>query len=98
MFGGLFRSIGCKIRPYERNKGQTNEALHTAGAIMGTAFLTGGSKEKALKEIMSVFEQIPVKKETRPKVGIFGDLYVRDNRIMNQNLIQFIIKIVEDER
>jgi predicted nucleotide-binding protein (sugar kinase/HSP70/actin superfamily) len=90
MFGGLFRSIGCKIRPYEINKGQTNEALHTAGAIMGTAFLTGGSKEKALKEIMSVFEQIPVKKETRPKVGIFGDLYVRDNRIMNQNLIQFI--------
>jgi len=90
MFGGLFRSIGCKIRPYEINKGQTNEALHTAGAIMGTAFLTAGSKEKALKEIMSVFEQIPVKKETRPKVGIFGDLYVRDNRIMNQNLIQFI--------
>jgi predicted nucleotide-binding protein (sugar kinase/HSP70/actin superfamily) len=90
MFGGLFRSISCKIRPYEIKKGQTDAALRTAGAIMGTAFLTGGSKEKALKEIMSIFEQIPVKKETRPKVGIFGDLYVRDNRIMNQNLIQFI--------
>ncbi|NDY71649.1 CoA activase [Desulfobacter hydrogenophilus] len=90
MFGGLFRSIGCRIRPYEINKGQTNAALCTAGSIMGTAFLTGGSKEKALKEIMPMFEQIPVKKETRPKVGIFGDLYVRDNRIMNQNLIQFI--------
>ena len=90
MFGGLFRSIGCKIRPYEMNKGQTDAALHTAASIMGTAFLTGGSKEKALKEIMSIFEQIPVKKQTRPKVGIFGDLYVRDNRTMNQNLIQFI--------
>ena len=90
MFGGLFRSIGCKMRPYEINKGQTDTALRTAGSIMGTAFLTGGSKEKALKEIMSIFKQIPVKKETRPKVGIFGDLYVRDNRIMNQNLIQFI--------
>ncbi|MCG8550910.1 MAG: acyl-CoA dehydratase activase-related protein, partial [Desulfobacterales bacterium] len=90
MFGGLFRSIGCKIRPYEINKGQTNAALRTAGSIMGTAFLTGGSKEKALKEIMSIFEQIPVNKKIRPKVGIFGDLYVRDNRIMNQNLIQFI--------
>ncbi|MGD9824783.1 acyl-CoA dehydratase activase, partial [Desulfobacter sp.] len=90
MFGGLFRSIGCRIRPYEINKGQTDTALYTVCSIMGTAFLTGGSKEKALKEIMSIFEQIPVKKETRPKVGIFGDLYVRDNRIMNQNLIQFI--------
>jgi len=90
MFGGLFRSIGCRIRPYEINKGQTDAALRTAAAVMGTAFLTGGSKEKALKEIMSIFERISVKKETRPKVGIFGDLYVRDNRIMNQNLIQFI--------
>lgn len=90
MFGGLFRSIGCRIRPYEINKGQTNAILRTAGSIMGTAFLTGGSKEKALKEIMSMFEQIPVKKEKRPKVGIFGDLYVRDNRIMNQDLIRFI--------
>ena len=90
MFGGLFRSIGCRIRPYEVNKEQTNATLRTAGSIMGTAFLTGGSKEKALKEIMSMFEQIPVKRETRPKVGIFGDLYVRDNRRMNQNLIRFI--------
>jgi len=90
MFGGLFRSIGCRIRPYEVNKGQTNAALRTAGAIMGTAFLTGGSKEKALKEIMPLFEQIPVKRHARPKVGIFGDLYVRDNRIMNQDLIRFI--------
>ncbi len=63
MFGGLFRSIGCKIRPYEINKGQTNAALRTAGSIMGTAFLTGGSKEKALKEIMSIFKQIPVNKK-----------------------------------
>ncbi len=90
MFGGLFRSIGCKIRPYEVNKGQTDEALKTATYIMGTAFLTGGSKEKALAEIISMFQKIPVKKQARPKVGIFGDLYVRDNRIMNQDLIHFI--------
>ena len=27
---------------------------------------------------------------TKPKVAIFGDLYTRDNRIMNQNLVRFI--------
>ena len=90
MFGGLFRSIGCKLRPYEVNKGQTDDTLKTATYLMGTAFLTGGSKEKALAEIISMFQKIPVKKENRPKVGIFGDLYVRDNRIMNQDLIHFI--------
>ncbi|MCG8688246.1 MAG: CoA activase, partial [Desulfobacterales bacterium] len=90
MFGGLFRSIGCKIRPYEIKKGQTDEALVSAASIMGSAFLTGGSKEKALKEIISIFNRISVKKEKRPKVGVFGDLYVRDNSTMNQDLIRFI--------
>ena len=46
--------------------------------------------EKALKEIMSNFRRIPTIPEVRPKVGIFGDLYVRDNSTMNQDLIRFI--------
>ncbi|MCG8616819.1 MAG: acyl-CoA dehydratase activase-related protein, partial [Desulfobacterales bacterium] len=90
MFGGLFRSVGCKIRPYEINPGETDKALESAATIMGSAFLTGGSKEKALKEIMSIFERIPRREGNRPKVGIFGDLYVRDNAVMNQDLIRFI--------
>ena len=91
MFGGLFRSIACKVRPYEINKGETDRVLASARGIMGSAFLTGGSKEKALKEIISRFKKIPVKKENqRPKVAIFGDLYVRDNAAMNQDLIRFI--------
>ncbi|WDP88698.1 MAG: CoA activase [Desulfobacter sp.] len=90
MFGGLFRSIGCKIRPYEINPGETDRALKSAADIMGTAFLTGGSKEKALNEIMSIFRKIPRTRGSRPKVGIFGDLYVRDNSTMNQDLIRFI--------
>ncbi len=90
MFGGLFRSIACKIRPYEINKGETDRAVKSSAVIMGTAFLTGGSKEKALNEIMSIFRRIPKQTESRPKVGIFGDLYVRDNSTMNQDLIRFI--------
>ncbi len=91
MFGGLFRSLACKIRPYEVNTGDTDRVLASARGIMGSAFLTGGSKEKALKEIMSRFMRIPVNKDAqRPKVAIFGDLYVRDNAAMNQDLIRFI--------
>lgn len=91
MFGGLLRCIGCRIRPYEENKGETDRVLEMAKGIMGSAFLTGGSKEKALKEIMSRFRRILVHDEPRrPKVAIFGDLYVRDNAAMNQDLIRFI--------
>ncbi len=91
MFGGLLRSIGCKIRPYEINKGETDQVLDHALSIIKTAFLTGGSKEKALQEAIPLFSKIKVTKDrNRPKVGIFGDLYVRDNDIMNQDLVHFI--------
>jgi predicted CoA-substrate-specific enzyme activase len=91
MFGGLLRSIGCKLRPYEVNKGETDQVLARALSIIGAAFLTGGSKEKALQETISMVKKIQVKREnSRPKVAIFGDLYVRDNDTMNQDLVHFI--------
>ncbi len=91
MFGGLLRSMGCKIRPYEIYKGQTDQALDQALSIINGAFLTGGSKEKALKEAVGLLSKIPTtQRGTRPKVAIFGDLYVRDNDLMNQNLVRFI--------
>lgn len=37
-----------------------------------------------------MFLGIQTRPEQRPKIGIFGDLYVRDNDIMNQGLIHFI--------
>jgi predicted nucleotide-binding protein (sugar kinase/HSP70/actin superfamily) len=91
MFGGLLRSIGCKLRPYEINKGETDQVLARGLAILSAAFLTDGSKEKALREIMSMVEKIQTQPEKdRPKVAIFGDLYVRDNDTMNQDLVHFI--------
>jgi predicted nucleotide-binding protein (sugar kinase/HSP70/actin superfamily) len=90
MFGGLLRSIGCKIRPYEIHKGKTDQALETALKILCTAFEKGTSKETALKNAIALFSDIETRTESRPKVGIFGDLYVRDNHIMNQDLVRYI--------
>ncbi|MBU2629612.1 MAG: CoA activase, partial [Proteobacteria bacterium] len=90
MFGGLLRSVGCKIRPYEIRKGETDQILQKALKIMCLAFEIGASKEKALKIAMQMFLGIETRIESRPKVGIFGDLYVRDNDIMNQDLVHFI--------
>jgi len=90
MFGGLLRSIGCKIRPYEINKGQTDRVLQKALNILCNCFEKGESKEDALKQASALFLEIDTRTESRPKVGIFGDLYARDNDIINQDLIHFI--------
>jgi predicted nucleotide-binding protein (sugar kinase/HSP70/actin superfamily) len=94
MFGGMIRKIGCKIRPYERQKGETDRAIAWAVDLMRNAFLGNRSKEQAVAEMVSGFEAIETVDRSsmrpRPKVAVFGDLYARDNNVINQNLIHFI--------
>jgi len=90
LFGGLLRRIGCRIRPYEINSGETERTMAAALAILEDSFLGSRSKEDALTEVVEMFGAIPKEKHWRPKVAIFGDLYVRDNDVMNQDLIHFI--------
>jgi len=93
LFGGLLRKLGCRIRPYELIGGQTDAAVVAVLKIFEQAFLGQRSREDALAEAIEIFEAIPKTEDHRPKVAIFGDLYVRDNDMMNQGLIAFIEQI-----
>jgi len=90
MLGGMLRKIGCKIRPYEKEKGMTDKQLDEAVKILYTSFLGNRSREDDIAKIVSMFKKIETIKEDRPKVAIFGDIYARDNEVMNQNLIRSI--------
>ncbi len=90
MFGGFVRKMGCRIRPYEKQKGETDRVLMESVSILIDAFSGKRSKEDALQKVISAFEAIDTFSGQKPKVAIFGDLYVRDNDVMNQNLIRFI--------
>jgi predicted CoA-substrate-specific enzyme activase len=94
MFGGLLKKMGCRIRPYEKVAGTTDRALGKSLTLLEGAFRFGRSKEEALAQVIAWFEEIDVCPEKRarlrPKVAVFGDLYVRDNELINQDLIHFI--------
>ncbi|SHO46324.1 acyl-CoA dehydratase activase [Desulfopila aestuarii] len=90
MLGGMLRRVACRIRPYERKNGETDRVLAEGVALLSAAFAEGREKEDALRFIVSRFGAIARTVTRRPKVAIFGDLYVRDNRVMNQDLVRFI--------
>ncbi len=98
MMGGLVRRIGCKIRPYEKIRGTTDRVIEESMDVLAEAFSGNQSKEKAVAEVVSRFEAIETirngsvfdRGRPRPKVAIFGDLYARDNEVINQGLIHFI--------
>jgi len=90
MFGGLLRKMGCRIRPYEKSAGETDAVLGKSLQILEGAFLGDRSKESALEEVVSLFAGIETEEALRQKVAIIGDLYVRDNDVMNEDLVHFI--------
>jgi predicted CoA-substrate-specific enzyme activase len=92
MFGGMLRRMGCRVRPYERVSGTTDSVVKQGTALLADAFRRGDSLEDSLETVVSWFERIDIKPENRPLVAIFGDLYARDNDILNQN----IIKVIEE--
>ena len=90
MFGGLLKRIACRIRPYEDNPGETDRVLAMARDRLSKVFMGRGEKMDAVKDIVDRFDAITVTRSPRPKVAIFGDVYVRDNDVMNQNLVRYI--------
>lgn len=90
MFGGLLKKMGCITRPYEVIKGETDRVISESMEIFYDTFLNDRDKEDAVRAVISRFQSIETKKENRPKVAIFGDLYARDNHVLNQDLIRTI--------
>ena len=92
MFGGNLKKIGCMIRPYEVEKGKTDRVLAQCRNIFVDAFLGKMKYIEAVEKVIEKIDAIEIIKTKKPKVAIFGDLYVRDNEVMNQDLI----KVIED--
>jgi len=92
MFAGLIRRLACRIRPYETEPGRTDAATAGAMELLVSAFGDRRkSKVKAAEDIVALFDAIPWDRGRRnPLVALFGDFYVRDNRVMNQDAIRFI--------
>ncbi|MFC2114842.1 acyl-CoA dehydratase activase [Bacteroidota bacterium] len=93
MLGGLIRKMGCVTRPYELEEGTTDRIIESSLKVLENAFLGEGNLELAVGDMARMFNGIKtLRNEPKPEVGIFGDFYVRDHEIMNQDLIHFIEK------
>ena len=90
LLGGLIRMVGYRIRPYEINKGDTDLVLKKTVVTLEGAFLGKKSMENAVSEVIYMFDNIPRTDGNRPKVALFGDFYICDNEIMNQDLSHII--------
>lgn len=90
LFGGMLRKLACRFRPYEVEKGATDRVVQQALSLFYNTFVGGRDKEEDLIRVLAMFKKIEIEKNERPQVALFGDIYVRDNDVMNQNIIHAI--------
>ncbi len=88
--GGMLRRLGCRIRPYEQIAGETDRAIAESTVALEVAFEGRRPLDETLAGVVEHFSAIARRESPRPKVAIFGDLYVRDNEVMNDDLIHTI--------
>ncbi|MCD6547890.1 MAG: CoA activase [Thermodesulfobacterium sp.] len=82
----LFR----ETRPYAINKKEVEEVYWKSLQKIEKTVEEKGNMLETLLEIKETFKSIAVKDEEKPKVGVVGEIYVRNNRFANENLYRFL--------
>lgn len=76
-------------RPYEVNKGSTQELYEKWQQICYKSLNKGNIKEfkKNIIQIVASFKDLPLKKINKPKVGIVGEILIKYHFFGNDNII-----------
>ena len=78
MVADMVNELGYKIRPYEVNKGQTDQVIEEAKVVLGDALREGRSILRALRKVRKMFAVIPADyTRVKPKVKITGEFWAQ---------------------
>ncbi|MBN1797645.1 MAG: hypothetical protein JW822_03650 [Spirochaetales bacterium] len=88
VLASLVYKLYFRIKPYELEKGGSDQALLAAEKMLSRAFANGLDTRKVFNEVCGLFARINWNKQSRrkPRLGILGDFYVKYNEVVNQNL------------
>ncbi len=91
VLGDLLFKLRCRVAPYEREPGQADATFVDATARLAQGLAQARPLRPLMRGVVSAFERIPQRRrEAKPLVGIVGEIYVRQNRFANQELVRTI--------
>jgi predicted nucleotide-binding protein (sugar kinase/HSP70/actin superfamily) len=94
----ILRKFLLKTRPYELNGGETEQVYESClDSVAGVLEVPDQKPKEKLRALVvemlrsrDCFRAIPVRKESRPLIGVVGEIFCRLNRFSNQNLVKKI--------
>ncbi len=94
IYGDLFMKCLYHVRPYEKNKGESDRVHEKWLEICRDALLNGKSRRKFRKiceGIVQDFDRIPLDDTiSKPRVGIVGEILVKYMPLANNHLVELL--------
>ena len=95
IYGDVLMTLVNQCKPYELNKGETERLADKFTLELADKMHTEGVSFKKVKEnckeMLKAFAKIPRSDETKVKVGVVGEIYVKYSPLGNNNLEQFLL-------
>jgi len=92
MSSDIIFKLLTKTRPYEKNKGETNDLFAKSMKKLEETLENRADPKTVIKKITEDFYNIPKYSEKKPIVGVVGEIYARSNNYANGNVIDVIEK------
>lgn len=97
LYGDMLMLLGNQTRPYEVNKGETDELIEAWSKKLTEQYRhSNGFRRKIMssnfKAIASDFSNIPIEKTEKVRVGVVGEIYVKYSPLANNDLEQFLFE------
>jgi predicted CoA-substrate-specific enzyme activase len=91
----ILYKLASRIRPYEKNRGDTDRAFHDAEERLRTAIRSGADLRASLTGCVDLFRAVPRDESAgrKPRVALLGDLYVKYNAVMNEGIQSLVEKL-----
>ena len=92
VYGDLLMRVSNRVRPYEKNKGETDKAVTRFTEKAKKALVTGNMLlfSSDMREIVKHFDAIPIIDQQKPKVGVVGEILVKFHPYANNQIVQNI--------
>ena len=96
IYGDLMMNVGWQVRPYELNKGETDQCLaecreYLLAEMRQGRGMTFKQMVKNFDYIIDKFKQVPVSAEEKVRVGVVGEIYVKYAPLGNNDLCNFLL-------
>lgn len=92
LYGDLFERVVYRTRPYEKTPGQIDK-MHAQWLELVKPSVEKGSFhdfKRNVQEIVHDFDTVPLQQQTKPKVGLVGEILVKYSPIANNNIVRLL--------